>query len=81
MRAYCLRFPHLDLRGLDAAGIDFTDCYFRAADLRGVDFSQACLVGASINGARSSGGFFPVELSANEISLSIQHGTRMRYNK
>ena len=74
-------FRHLDLRGLDAAGIDFTDCYFRAADLPGVDFSQACLVGASINGARSSGGFFPVELSANEISLSIQHGTRMRYNK
>ncbi len=81
MRAYVLRFPHLDLRGLDAAGIDFTDCYFRAADLRGVDFSKACLVGASINGARISGGFFPVELNANEISLSIQHGTRMRYNK
>ena len=74
-------FRHLDLRGLDAAGIDFTDCYFRAADLRGVDFSKACLVGASINGARISGGFFPVELNANEISLSIQHGTRMRYNK
>jgi uncharacterized protein YjbI with pentapeptide repeats len=54
---------------------------FSRADLRGVDFSKACLVGASINGARISGGFFPVELSANEISLSIQHGTRMRYNK
>ena len=55
--------------------------YFRAADLRGVDFSKACLVGVSINGARISGAFFPVELSAEEISLSIQHRTRMRYNK
>jgi uncharacterized protein YjbI with pentapeptide repeats len=74
-------FRHLDLRGLAAAGIDFTGCYFRPADLRGVDFSKACLVGVSINGARISGGFFPVELSAEEISLSIQHRTRMRYNK
>jgi len=49
--------------------------------LPGVDFSKACRVGASINGARISGGFFPVELNANEISLSIQHGTRMRYDK
>ncbi|MET0689898.1 MAG: pentapeptide repeat-containing protein, partial [Candidatus Binatia bacterium] len=32
-------FRHLD-RGLAAAGIDFTGCYFRAADLRGVDFSK-----------------------------------------
>jgi uncharacterized protein YjbI with pentapeptide repeats len=32
-------FRHLD-RGLAAAGIDFTGCYFRAAGLRGGDFSK-----------------------------------------
>jgi len=74
-------FRHLDLRGLDADGIDFTGCYFRATDLRGIDFSMARLEGASLNGARISGGFFPIELSAAEIALSIQHGTRLRYKK
>ena len=74
-------FRHLDLRGLDAIGIDFSNCYFRAADLRGIDFSNARLEGASINGARISGAFFPAELSAEEIMLSVNHGTRMRYEK
>lgn len=74
-------FRHLDLRGLDAAGIDFSNCYFRGADLRGVDFSKAQLEGASINGARISGVLFPVELKAEEVRLSADHGTRMRYLK
>jgi uncharacterized protein YjbI with pentapeptide repeats len=72
---------YLDLRGLDAAGIDFSGGYFRAADLRGIDFSQTHLEGASINGARISGAYFPAELSAQEIVLSIEHGTRLRYGK
>ena len=66
---------------LDAAGIDFSNCYFRAADLRGIDFSNARLEGASINGAPISGAFFPAELSADEIMLSVNHGTHMRYKK
>jgi uncharacterized protein YjbI with pentapeptide repeats len=74
-------FRHLDLRGLDAAGIDFSNCYFRGADLRGIDFSRARLEGASLNGARISGALFPAELSAQEIILSVEHGTRMRYGK
>lgn len=72
-------FRGLDLRGLDAAGLDLSHCYFRQADLRGVDFSQARLEGASINGARVSGAYFPKELPAEEITLSLVHGTRMRY--
>ena len=56
-----------------------SDCYLRHADLRGVDFSQTRLQGASINGARISGTYFPPELSADEINLSLLHGTRMRY--
>lgn len=74
-------FQHLDLRGLDADGIDFSNAYFRASDLRGIDFSKARLEGASINGARICGAFFPAELSADEIILSVEHGTRMRYGK
>lgn len=71
----------LDLRGLDAVGLDMSNSYFRQADLRGVDLSQTKLEGASINGAKISGCLFPKELSAEEITLSLLHGTRMRYGK
>lgn len=70
-----------DLRGLNAKGLDFSGCYFRQADLRGVDFRESNLEGASINTAIVSGVYFPQELTAEEISLSLLHGTRMRYKK
>ncbi|MFO0773683.1 MAG: pentapeptide repeat-containing protein [Nitrospiraceae bacterium] len=73
-------FRGLDLRGLDAAGLDFSDSYFRQADLRGIDFREAKLEGASINTAQVSGVLFPAQLSAQEIMLSLQFGTRMRYS-
>ncbi len=69
----------LDLRGLDAEGLDFSDSYFRDADLRGIDFSKAMLVGCSFYGAKVSGTLFPAELSADEIRLSVELGTRVRY--
>jgi uncharacterized protein YjbI with pentapeptide repeats len=69
----------IDLRKLDARGLDFRDCYLRQADLRGVDLSETNLEGASINAAKISGAYFPKELSAEEITLSLTHGTRMRY--
>ncbi|GJL67166.1 MAG: hypothetical protein NPIRA05_21370 [Nitrospirales bacterium] len=72
-------FRNVDLRGLDAKGLDLRGSYFRQADLRGVDFSESQLEGASINGAHISGTYFPKELGSNEILLSFQHGTRMRY--
>jgi uncharacterized protein YjbI with pentapeptide repeats len=71
-------FRGLDLRGLDADGLDFSDSYFRAADLRGIDFRNACLDGASLNGAKISGAYFPANLSAEEIRLSVELGTRLR---
>lgn len=74
-------FRGLDLRGLDASGLDFSNSYFRQTDIRGVDFSQSRLEGASIYGAKISGAYFPKELSAEEITLSLLHGTRMRYTK
>jgi len=71
----------LDLRGMDASGLDMSNCYFRQTDLRGIDFSQTKLDGASVNGAKISGCLFPKELSAEEITMSLLHGTRLRYNK
>jgi len=72
-------FRNLVLSGINAEGIDFSGCYFRGCDLRGVDFSQSKLEGASIHDAQISGVLFPVSLRAEEISLSLEHGTRMRY--
>ena len=68
-----------DLRGINAKGLDMSNSYMRQADLRGVDFSETNLQGVSINGAKISGTLFPMELRADEILLSLTHGTRMRY--
>lgn len=72
-------FRGLDLRLLDANGIDFTDAYFRGADLRGLDLRLACMEGASIAHAQISGAYFPADLSADEILMSLNFGTRLRY--
>lgn len=74
-------FRHLNLQGINTTGLDFSNSYFRQADLRGVDFSVcASLEGASINAAKISGAFFPKEIEAQELLLSLEHGTRMRYS-
>jgi uncharacterized protein YjbI with pentapeptide repeats len=72
-------FRGLDLRGIDADNIDFGNGYFRQADLRGLDLRSCNLEGASIHAAKISGVYFPEALSADEIMLSLTHGTRMRY--
>lgn len=69
----------IDLRGLNADGLDLTDCYMRMSDLRGIDFRKARLEGVSLASANISGCYFPVELSPDEIALSVAQGTRMRY--
>ena len=74
-----LDFRSQDLRQVNAEGIDFSGCYFRQADLRGLDMSTCCLEGASIHGAKISGVYFPPDLSPEEIRLSLEFGTRMRY--
>lgn len=71
----------LDLRNLNADGLDLTDAYFRGADLRGIDFRNTKLEGASMIDAKISGCYFPRELSPEEIRLSITQGTRLRYQK
>mgnify|MGYP003574104357 CR=1 FL=1 len=69
------------LSGLDLEGIDFSNSYFRQSDLRGLNFKTCNLEGASIYKARISGVYFPDNLSAEEIKLSLEQGTRMRYCK
>ena len=76
-----LTFRGLDLRGMEPGNTSFKNCYFRQSDLRGIDFSQSNLEGASIIGAKISGVYFPKELNASEIEMSLSHGTRMRYSK
>ncbi len=71
----------LDLRGLEAKSLNMIGCYFRQADLRGINFSATNLEQASISGAKISGTYFPHALTADEISLSQQHGVCMRYKK
>ena len=70
-----------DLRNMDASGLDFRDSYFRNTDLRGIDFRQSNLGGASLIDAKVSGTYFPDQLSAEEIRLSLDTGTRLRYKK
>jgi uncharacterized protein YjbI with pentapeptide repeats len=71
-------FRGLELMGWEPTGLDLSGGYFRQADLRGVDLSSCELAGASIHSAKISGVLFPKSLSAEEITLSLLHGTRMR---
>ena len=70
-----------DLRNMDATGLDFSNSYFRNADLSGIDFRDTNLEGASLLDAKLSGTYFPSELSATEIRLSLDTGTRLRYKR
>lgn len=72
-------FRGLDLRELDTTGIDFTGAYFRAADLRGLDLRNCSMEGASLAHAQISGVYFSPDLSADEILMSVNFGTRLSY--
>lgn len=73
-------FKGLDLRGLILQNINIENAYFRSADLRGIDFRGCNLNGASFADAKISGCFFPEEITAAEIQLSVTMGTRIRHN-
>jgi uncharacterized protein YjbI with pentapeptide repeats len=71
----------IDLRGLNADNLNLEDAYFRMTDLRGIDFRNAKMKGASFAGSNISGCYFPIELRADEILFSLEHGTRVRYSR
>jgi uncharacterized protein YjbI with pentapeptide repeats len=67
-----------DLRRANLRKADLRGAYCHTADLRGVDLSEAQLEGASFHLARVSGAYFPANVSADEIQLSLDLGTRLR---
>lgn len=76
-------FSGTDLRGTDFRKVDLSrivlrDAYLRDADLRGCDLRQVDLEGASLQNAKISGAYLPANLSAEEIRMSLRHGTRLR---
>ena len=68
----------VDLRRANLTKANLRGAYLRNADMRGVDLSDADLTGASLHDAWISGCLFPINISAEEISLSVTFGTRMR---
>ena len=74
-------FKGLDLRNLDVGNLDLTDAYFRGADLRSIDFRDCKLAGASLADAKISGCYFPENILAQEILMSVEQGTRIRQPK
>ena len=70
-----------DRRRMNARGLVFSIAYFRNCDLSGIDFRETNLKGASLMDAKVSGVYFPEALSADEIRLSLEHGTRLRYHQ
>ena len=71
----------LDLRNINLKDIDLTDAYFRGSDLRGVDFRGCMMDGVSLADAKISGCYFPAEIPAQEILLSVTHGIRLRHDR
>jgi len=69
----------LNLTGLNVQNIDFSNSRFCHADLRGLDLSSCNFKGASLKDARISGALFPNAIPAQEIIMSLEHGTRIRY--
>lgn len=79
-------FTGADLRGVDFRNADVSklilrDGYLRDADLRGCDMRKVDLAGVSIHSAKISGTYFPYEIDAAEIQLSLKQGTRLRVRK
>lgn len=79
-------FSGADLRGTDFREVDLSkvvlrDAYMRDADLRGCDLRGLDLEGVSLHGAKISGAYFPANVGALEIRMSLRHGTRIRTNK
>jgi len=74
-------FRGLDLKGAKLKGLDLSGGHFKSSDLRGLDLRGCNMDGCSVFNAKISGVFFPDGLSAEEINLSLLHGTRMRMKK
>jgi len=70
---------HLDLRGYNVSNMDLSGAYMHGTNLSGMDLRGANLSGASLKDAKVSGCYFPADLPAEEIRLSLKFGTRVRH--
>ncbi len=78
-----IHFTNANLRGVDFRSVDteslyLTACYLRDADLRGCDIRHWDLEGTSLHNAHISGTYFPDDVEAEEIRLSVDQGIRIR---
>lgn len=67
-----------DLRKANLEKVVLRGAYLKDADLRGVDLRQHDLEGCSLHGAKVGGAYFPNNLTAAEIQMSVTLGTRLR---
>jgi uncharacterized protein YjbI with pentapeptide repeats len=79
-------FAGADLRGTDFRKADLSkvilrNAYMRDADLRGCDLRHLDFQGVSLQNAKISGAYFPENVTADEILMSVLHGTRIRTNQ
>lgn len=68
----------VDLRRADLEKVILRGAYLRDADLRGCDLRGMDLEGASFHNAKVAGAYFPGNVAAEELKLSLEHGTRIR---
>ena len=85
-RAACIDLSNANLRGADLRNAvlrnaDLRGAYLHSTDLRGVDLSEAQMEGASLHRARISGAYFPSQVTAEELKMSVDLGTRIRCMK
>jgi uncharacterized protein YjbI with pentapeptide repeats len=81
----------VDLSGANLRGGNFMYALFEGTNLEGADLKGANLSGANLRTANMRYATvyrcnvyktaLPLEIPAEEITLSIQEGTRLRYNK
>jgi len=67
-----------DSRKPNASNLDTCDRHPRRVGLCEVDLCTALAEGSSIAEARVSGALIPADFSAEELNLSLSHGTRLR---
>ena len=72
------QFRGYDLRKFNLKTANLSNVYLKNSDIRGLDLSKANLAGASMRDAKMSGCLFPESISAEEIRLSFELGTRLR---
>ena len=72
------KFRSFDMKGVNLNGLDLSGAYFKNADIRGLDLRECNLEGCSFLQSKISGVYFPSGYSADEITMSLLYGTRLR---